>query len=60
MRWLLSSDPQEIEKMMVPYPNKEMIAHPISKLISKKGVEKNVPEVFEAQDYPEVEFSEFL
>jgi putative SOS response-associated peptidase YedK len=59
-RWLTSTEPDEIKKLMIPFPSNQMMAYPISKNISKRGIEKNIPETLLAQEYEEVSFDEFM
>ncbi|HLP49323.1 MAG TPA: SOS response-associated peptidase [Chitinophagales bacterium] len=58
--WLNTEFPDRIKQLMAPYPSKFMIAHPISKRITQRGVDKNCPEILQGEEYPQVEFSEFL
>ncbi|MCX6745039.1 MAG: SOS response-associated peptidase [Candidatus Parcubacteria bacterium] len=53
--WLGGLDDQEIKEMLDPYPAKEMLAHTISKLITARGIERNVPEVMEKFEYKNLE-----
>jgi len=46
--WLNAQTEKEITDLMVPFPEDDMIAYPISKLISSKKGDNNVPEVLEA------------
>lgn len=50
--WLDIKQPvHEILSLLKPYHQDNMEAHTISKLISKRNVEKNVPELIEPYDY---------
>ena len=59
-RWLSAIEPEEITSLMVPFPTERMMAYPISKNISQRGTEKNIPDTLVAQEYEEVAFDEFL
>ncbi len=51
-KWLDIKQPvHEILSLLKPYHQDNMEAHTISKLISKRNVEKNVPELIEPYDY---------
>lgn len=54
-RWL---DPdltrEEIESMLVPYVEEEMVAHTVGRLISQRWEDTNVPGVIEPYEYPEL------
>ena len=54
-RWL---DPdftrEEMENMLVPYVEEEMVAHTVGRLISQRGKDNNVPGVIEPYEYPEL------
>jgi putative SOS response-associated peptidase YedK len=43
--WLGDLEDKEIRAMLDPYPAREMAAHTVSKLVTARGVERNVPEV---------------
>lgn len=58
--WLNATEPEAIKKLMVPFPSERMKAHPISKNISQRGTEKNIPETLLAQEYEEVAMDEFM
>lgn len=45
----------EVKNLMQPLNENEMEAHTISKLITQRGVNNNVPEVMERFHYPELE-----
>ena len=50
--WLNPDIPvNEILKLLQPFPEKLMAAHSISPLISKKGVDKNLPELIQPYRY---------
>jgi putative SOS response-associated peptidase YedK len=54
-KWLgteLNTD--EIKSLLKPYDKDDLEAHPVSKLITAKGKNKNVPEVMDKFDYPEL------
>lgn len=59
-RWLSATEPEDITSLMVPFPAERMMAYPISKNISQRGTEKNIPETLVAKEYEEVGFDEFL
>ena len=42
---------EEARKLLIPVDESELQAHTISKLISKRGVEKNIPELVEPFSY---------
>jgi putative SOS response-associated peptidase YedK len=50
----------EITDLMKPLPDGELIAHTISKLITNKNKNPNIPEVQLAFEYPELEFIDAL
>ncbi|MCX6740594.1 MAG: SOS response-associated peptidase [Candidatus Parcubacteria bacterium] len=54
-QWLGGLDDQEIKSMLDPYPAKEMAAYTVSKLITARGVDRNVPEVMEKFEYKKLE-----
>lgn len=54
-KWLGDLDDNGIKSMLDPYPTKEMAAHTISKLVTAKGVERNVLEVLEKFEYKNLE-----
>jgi len=58
--WLSAMETEEIKSLMVPFPTELMMAYPISKSISQRNIEKNVPQTLVAQEYEEVSFDEFL
>lgn len=47
-----SATKEEINELLLPYPDEEMNAHTISKLITSRTESSNVPKVMEAFDYP--------
>jgi putative SOS response-associated peptidase YedK len=54
-KWLANEpDIEEIKKFIVPYPESELEAYPVSNLISRKGIPHNVPEVLEKFEYDEL------
>ena len=55
-RWLDKDiEQEEIKSMFNPYNQDEMEAYTISKLITRKGVNTNLPEVQKKWDYPELD-----
>ena len=58
-RWLSTTDTEEIISLMVPFPTERMMAYPISKNISQRNVEKNIPDTLISQQYEEVKMDEF-
>lgn len=54
-QWLGGLDDQEIKYMLDPYPAREMAAHTVSKLITARGVERNVPEILAKFEYKNLE-----
>jgi putative SOS response-associated peptidase YedK len=53
--WLDDSlDVEEITRLMQPYDEYEMIAYPVSRLISRRDVDNNVPGVMEPHTYSEL------
>jgi putative SOS response-associated peptidase YedK len=52
--WLSDIPTESVKGIMQPYNENEMIAHPISKLISKRDTYKNVPEIQLPHYYPEL------
>ncbi len=58
-RWLsdeLNTD--EVNSLLVPCDDKDMEAYTVSRLISRRGTEKNIPRVIERFDYPELEHTQ--
>ena len=54
-RWLSDGlDRDEIKNLLVPYDGDDLCAHPVSKLITARGKNKNVPEVREKYEYEEL------
>lgn len=54
-KWIDNSlNKEEIEDFLVPYPDEEMQAHTISRLITSKEKERNVPDVIEHHSYLEL------
>jgi len=53
--WLENIDDQTIQSIMNPYEADKMEAHTISKLITARGVERNVPGLIEEFEYKELE-----
>jgi putative SOS response-associated peptidase YedK len=49
--------PQEIKEIIMPYDDEQMEAHTISRLITSRDQNSNVPGVMEKFDYPELTFS---
>jgi len=45
---------EEITNLLQPYDEAEMTAFPVSRLVSRKDVNNNVPEVIEPCTYPEL------
>ena len=57
--WLNPSLPKEqMEEMLAPCPDNHMKAYPISKLITTRGADTNVPQIKEPFHYPELASSE--
>jgi putative SOS response-associated peptidase YedK len=54
-KWLDNNlDENKIKSYLVPYPDNEMKAHTISRLITSKTMEKNISKVIEPFIYPEL------
>ncbi|MGM0509651.1 MAG: SOS response-associated peptidase [Thermoplasmatota archaeon] len=54
-RWLRDGMSEEdIASLLKPYEEKELVAYPIKRLITKKGIDANTPEVLEKYDYDEL------
>jgi putative SOS response-associated peptidase YedK len=53
-RWLAPGERAELEAMLRPYGDAEMEAYPVSRLITEKGADSNVPAVLERHDYREL------
>ena len=54
-KWLEQDlDIEQIKAMMVPYDDAELEAYSVSKLITKKGQNTNVPEVIKKHEYDEL------
>lgn len=45
----------EIKSYLIPYPDDEMNAHTISRLVTSKTRDRNVPDVIYPYDYPELQ-----
>lgn len=54
-KWLESYDKTKTENLLIPYAKNDLEAHTVSKLITARGVNRNVPEVMKNFDYPELE-----
>ena len=55
-RWIDNTlTKNEIKSFLTPYPDDEMKAHTISRLVTSKTRERNVPEVIDPYNYPELE-----
>jgi len=55
--WLSITFPKDrVQGLLQPYPEQEIKAHTISPLISKKGVEKNLPRLIEPFNYDQSRF----
>lgn len=55
-RWVSDDlDPEEMGSMLAPYPDKGMEAYTVSRAISTRGADSNVPSVMEEMKYPEIE-----
>lgn len=53
--WLtLKLDRETIDDLLVPYEANRMEVHPVSRLITTKGVNTNVPDAIKPVDYPEL------
>jgi len=51
-KWIQSNIGEErIKLMLKTYEGKDLEAHPIRRLITKRGTDSNVPEVLEKYDY---------
>ena len=61
-QWNTWLDPQltkeQIANMLLPCPDTNMNAYPISKLITTRGADTNVPEIKQECTYPELAFAE--
>ena len=44
----------EIQELMIPFPEEEMQAHTISKLITSRTENSNVPDITKDVSYPEL------
>lgn len=49
---------EQIADLLLPCPDVHMTAHPISKLITTRGADTNVPEIRKPFEYPELAFAE--
>lgn len=57
-RWLSKDlDQDEIESMLGPYPDGELEAYPIKRMITK-DVDENVPDLLEPHEYEELKFEQ--
>ncbi|MCX6743742.1 MAG: SOS response-associated peptidase, partial [Candidatus Parcubacteria bacterium] len=54
-QWLGCLDDNEIKGMLDPYPAKEMTVYTISKLLTTRGADHNVPEVLDKFEYKNLE-----
>lgn len=52
--WLDNIDESAIKGLLNPYPADKMAAHPVSKLITARGVDRNVPQITEKFKYQEL------
>lgn len=52
--WLENLADNDITEMLNPYEAKEMVAYPVSKLITARGEERNVPEILKPFEYKEL------
>jgi len=53
--WLNENlEKDDIEAFLKPYRGKDLEAYTISKMITQRGVERNVPEILKPFDYPEL------
>lgn len=53
--WLaLKLDREAIDGLLVPYEAQRMEAHPVSRLITPKGIKTNVPDAIKPVDYQEL------
>ncbi|MCR6637456.1 MAG: SOS response-associated peptidase [Sporocytophaga sp.] len=53
--WVLEdTSKEEINNLLLPFPEEEMQAHTISKLITSRTENSNVPKVMDAFKYPEI------
>ena len=58
-RWLSNElNPDEANSFLVPYAQEDMEAYPVSRMITQRGTEKNVPRVIEKFDYPELQLTQ--
>ena len=46
---------EELKEMMVPYDENDMKAHPVSRDLSKRGIDTNVSEILTERSYPELQ-----
>ena len=54
-RWLSQKlNLEEIESILVPIDADQMIAHPVSRLITAKHIDSNVPDAIMPKVYPEL------
>lgn len=54
-KWLEPDlSPEQIKAMLVPYDDKELEAYSVSKLITTKGQNTNIPEILEKHEYDEL------
>lgn len=60
LEWLSTTDEEAIKKLMSPLEAEKMIAYPITKTITDRDADKEVPELVMAGDYTEVQSDEFL
>ena len=57
--WLMPSlNKEEVLSFLQPYDESEMKAYPVSKLITTRGADTNVPQIKAPFDYPELELTE--
>ena len=53
--WLdVALNKREISNMLVPYPHVDLLADPVSQLISHRGSNTNIPEAIEPHNYDEL------
>ena len=58
--WLSENLPVQdlVDQLLQPYDEREMDAYPINKLITSRGVDTNVAQVKEQEEYPELTYQD--
>ena len=55
-KWLEEINDKEIKSLFYSYDDTNLIAYPISKLITQKGINTNIPQVIEKFEYKDLNY----